>query len=344
MANSRAGQLAGKALDYLIGANGPLQGDEDRVTETPFAAPPAARGVSIAYCNLRREEGEPPAYGPYLEHDDIFREYGEGRPDPSGKGFRRNLLEQLDLCSARSHASRAGHPDVSALRGSARHQPGAGTRARRGRQNPKLTGRGAVEYVLHPNIFGIIVEKGAGSADDHDQIRRASGKPDLPVWFVHFDEGRSDAKERKKEIIKSGYRNMGVTYSPRGEYGSSEDVLLPRIADIAPRPAASMVGSNMVWKGDGNARLAKSLVILIDQVDAQFPVRDRSSDGTLGDTNHQARPSDHNPDGERVVRALDISHDPAHGVDTYRIAEILRVGRDPRIKYVISNRRIFRPR
>lgn len=97
----------------------------------------------------------------------------------------------------------------------------------------------------------------------------------------------------------------------------------------------------MVWTGGGTRRLAKSLITLIDEVDAKYPDRDRSNDGTIGDTSHQARRSDHNPDSEGVVRALDITHDPAHGVDTYRLAENLRTGRDPRIKYVISNRKIF---
>ena len=148
VASSRASQLAGKALDYLIGANGSLQGDEVRVTETPFGAPPAMRGVSIAYCNLRREEGEPPAYGPYLEHDDIFREYGEGRPDPSGEGFRSNLIEQLDHCKRLGHTLvEQDNPElVSALRGTARHQPGAGARTRGRRQESQAdrTRRGRI--------------------------------------------------------------------------------------------------------------------------------------------------------------------------------------------------------
>src|SRR5262249_36859977 len=63
----------------------------------------------------------------------------------------------------------------------------------------------------------------------------------------------------------------------------------------------------MVWTGGGTRRLAKSLITLIDEVDAKYPDRDRSNDGTIGDTSHQARRSDHNPDSEGVVRALDIT-------------------------------------
>src|SRR5271165_6842377 len=95
--------LAGKALDYLIGADGPQVGREGRITETPFGVGLAAVGVSIAYCNLRREDGEPPDYGPYLALDDIYRKYGEGRPDPEGPGFDRNVIEQLDRCKQFGH-------------------------------------------------------------------------------------------------------------------------------------------------------------------------------------------------------------------------------------------------
>jgi lysozyme family protein len=92
-------------------------------------------------------------------------------------------------------------------------------------------------------------------------------------------------------------------------------------------------------------RVATSLEILCAQVNAAFPGRRKDDDGTIGDAAHQARASDHNPwvkDGPvGVVTALDITHDPVHGVDTYALAETLRRNRDRRIKYVISNRRIF---
>src|SRR5882672_5911554 len=88
-------------------------------------------------------------------------------------------------------------------------------------------------------------------------------------------------------------------------------------------------------------RVADSLMALRRQVNEMAPGRDTSSDGTLGDEAHRNRKSDHNPDADGVVTAMDITHDPAHGVDAGVIAEMLRVSQDPRIKYVISNRRIF---
>lgn len=92
-------------------------------------------------------------------------------------------------------------------------------------------------------------------------------------------------------------------------------------------------------------RLAKSLLKMRDQINIYAPNRDKRSDGTIGDAAHASRKSDHNPwvkDGKTgVVTALDITHDPTNGVDTWKLAELLRVGRDPRIKYVISNSRIW---
>lgn len=88
-------------------------------------------------------------------------------------------------------------------------------------------------------------------------------------------------------------------------------------------------------------RIAKSLDVLRSQINAKYPGRSKLSDGWIGDAAHQATASDHNPNRSNVVTALDITHDPAHGVDTWALAETLRQRRDRRIKYVISNGRIF---
>lgn len=91
-------------------------------------------------------------------------------------------------------------------------------------------------------------------------------------------------------------------------------------------------------------RVAKSLLALREQVNLKFPKRRKENDGTIGDSAHASRSSDHNPwvrDGATgVVTAMDITHDPKGGVDSYAMAEQLRLSRDPRIKYIISNRRI----
>jgi peptidoglycan hydrolase-like protein with peptidoglycan-binding domain len=92
-------------------------------------------------------------------------------------------------------------------------------------------------------------------------------------------------------------------------------------------------------------RLAKSLETLRAQVNKAAPSRSKSSDGTIGDEAHASRSSDHNPhirEGKvGVVTALDVTHDPANGVDARKLAEALVASRDPRIKYIISNAQII---
>ena len=93
-------------------------------------------------------------------------------------------------------------------------------------------------------------------------------------------------------------------------------------------------------------RAMASLLVLRDQVNVIAPKRSRASDGLVGDVAHQQTNSDHNPHyvpgvGSNIVTALDLTHDPSGGFDSYKFAETLRRHRDRRIKYVISNRRIF---
>lgn len=56
-------------------------------------------------------------------------------------------------------------------------------------------------------------------------------------------------------------------------------------------------------------RLSKAAVQLREQIDDSFPDRDRTSDGWIGDTRHAARKSDHNPDEQGWVRAIDVDRD-----------------------------------
>lgn len=87
-------------------------------------------------------------------------------------------------------------------------------------------------------------------------------------------------------------------------------------------------------------RLAESLKVLRAQVDAAYPGRDKSSDGTIGDARHAATKSEHNPDRNGVVRAMDITNDPGHGIVARKLAETLVASRDRRILYIISNAQI----
>ena len=88
--------------------------------------------------------------------------------------------------------------------------------------------------------------------------------------------------------------------------------------------------------------LAPCLEQLRAQVNTAAPLRSKAADGTIGDAAHAATISDHNPDLAGVVRALDITHDPAHGMDAHALADAIVASRDPRIKYVISRGRMAR--
>lgn len=94
----------------------------------------------------------------------------------------------------------------------------------------------------------------------------------------------------------------------------------------------------------GAWRIAQSLLRLREQVNARFPTRNKSEDGAIGDAAHATRNSDHNPwvrDGSMgVVTAVDITHDPRSGCTGELLAEAIRASRDPRVKYIIWNRRI----
>ena len=83
--------------------------------------------------------------------------------------------------------------------------------------------------------------------------------------------------------------------------------------------------------------LAKSLDVLRNQINLEFPKRSKSSDGTIGDARHRATKSDHNPDPDGAVRALDITNDPKNGVRSKAIADALVASRDPRILNIISD-------
>ena len=87
-------------------------------------------------------------------------------------------------------------------------------------------------------------------------------------------------------------------------------------------------------------KLCKAGIQLREQFDDNFSDRDRTSDGWIGDSRHSARKSDHNPDGQGWVRAIDIDRDlsgkpkPDLMPD---VADQLRIlaKRDKRISYII---------
>ena len=92
-------------------------------------------------------------------------------------------------------------------------------------------------------------------------------------------------------------------------------------------------------------KLCKAGVQLREQIDDSFPGRDRTSDGWICDARHASRPSDHNPDEQGIVRAIDIDRDlagkkkPDFAPD---LADQIRLcaKRDGRISYIIFDGKI----
>jgi hypothetical protein len=99
-------------------------------------------------------------------------------------------------------------------------------------------------------------------------------------------------------------------------------------------------------------RVARSLDVLLEEINASAPLRSKVSDGSIGDAAHATRTSDHNPwviyGGQGIVRARDFTHDPARGLDCNELAQALAalvaVGGHPACRsgaYVIWRSRIF---
>ncbi|HEU5126964.1 MAG TPA: peptidoglycan-binding protein [Glycomyces sp.] len=88
-------------------------------------------------------------------------------------------------------------------------------------------------------------------------------------------------------------------------------------------------------------RLAKSLEVLRSEVNTVAPGRSTASDGTIGDEAHQGSPSDHNPNAQGVVCAIDFTHDPGSGADMHAFADFLKRRNHRAVKYIIWHRRIW---
>ena len=89
-------------------------------------------------------------------------------------------------------------------------------------------------------------------------------------------------------------------------------------------------------------KLSKAGIQLREQIDDAFPDRSRIHDGWIGDSRHQARKSDHNPDAAGWVRAVDVSADLGSENTMFDLADQLRLlaRSDKRISYIIFNSRI----
>lgn len=89
------------------------------------------------------------------------------------------------------------------------------------------------------------------------------------------------------------------------------------------------------------ATLVPCLAALRAEFNELFPLRDKGSDGWIGDQAHQARTSDHNPDSRGLVHAIDVDTDLGEGARMQDFVDHLAARKDRRLTYIIFNRRIW---
>jgi hypothetical protein len=92
--------------------------------------------------------------------------------------------------------------------------------------------------------------------------------------------------------------------------------------------------------------LVPCLVQLRSEFNDLNPNRDKGADGSIGDTAHQSSTSDHNPDAQGRVLALDIDStgpwpDFTFAAAVGLIIERCRSGREDRIQYIIWDHHIY---
>jgi hypothetical protein len=217
-----AEELYGIPLRYFKDRpkDNPYKGSRDEVVLVGYNADRLPlSGIPVKYCTLLDHE-EGGRCGPYL---------APKVPDPKQNGYYRNIHNQLELAQHQrfkliewDHADNEHFEEFDVKRaidlalvyqiGVLFKNPGA------------IKKYDPTPHIKHPNIYGIIVEKECGSVMAMDSLRRAAGKPYLPIWFVAFgDRHWADLAA----IDAAKYTNVGVTFSPTGEYQDSIDILVP---------------------------------------------------------------------------------------------------------------------
>lgn len=87
-------------------------------------------------------------------------------------------------------------------------------------------------------------------------------------------------------------------------------------------------------------RVAPAVKALLQEANRRAPSRSKVHDGTIGDTAHSRRRSDHNPDEQGWVYAGDLTDDDAAGIDCRELARQIVARKDRRVKYLIHEGQI----
>lgn len=204
--------------------------------------------------------------------------------------------------------------------------------------------RGLIDR-LNDRIRGLCggnVPGGAYRHGFHVDVRGTVGDSRWADELHPTDDGYTRVAARFRDVLALALGGFESTAAPepvsRDACDDPDEDKAHHHGAFPPAGFESLEAAPVPW------RVAKALLALRRQVDTMFPGRSRASDGTIGDAAHQGRNSDHNPwvqaGGMGIVTGMDITHDPASGCSGEVVAEALRAARDPRIKYIIWNRRI----
>ncbi len=229
-------------LRYLIAVEDQLAGRPGEMIEVGYDGPKPKTGAAVRYGNLLDQTGTA-KYGPYLTVTDTAAQYNERVVDPRGAGWKKLLSDQCNSAIVAGFDTiEWDNPDSyvgAAVRDAVQFAADQGLKVLA--KNPLICEWDSVPYVSHAAVIGIVVEKDEGATPAvYDDLRKAAGKPDLPVWFVAFKDGKEDGSAWAAATAKAavGYSNMFVTFSPDGEYTSSVDVKMPATPEVPSPPLA----------------------------------------------------------------------------------------------------------
>lgn len=210
IAPSRVSAIYGKPLVYMIGAQNAFA-HPGCVVEAPAGQDVNGEGqFKIAYGSM---------VGGALDKLD-------------GKAWMTNLCAQFSAAKAfgfqyveLDHMADYASEDVLKACGIAQDYR-LGVIAKNILRIDKVVDNGPLEIAKHPNVWGFIVERGAGNPSQMEALRKRGNKAGIaPVWFVFA--GTMGANQCADQIRQGSYRGMGVSYSTGG-YNDSVAVLTPQ--------------------------------------------------------------------------------------------------------------------
>lgn len=174
--------------------------------------------------------------------------------------------------------------------------------------------------------------------DSYDLLRRPldavrAALPGVPIVIPEFGlalVGGDDGTVRAQMMsAHAGYLRAQPDVAAVGWWDIGGNRITGKQPEQGTWAAVIEEGTPVAWY------LNRALTNLRNEVDARWPDRDRTSDGTIGDTAHQNTSSDHNADPDGSVDAWDMDVD---GVDVRHVIE--QFEKHGAARYWIHNRQI----